>query len=61
MNGPELALNALGFFVFTGVFKAVIQPDEMQGRSDPRNARDQVQPPDNDTEPVNQIGFQNTP
>ena len=58
VNGPELPGHAL-----VGVVTALRRPerqvevDEVEGRADPCHRRDDVQPPEEDVQPVGEIGI----
>ena len=57
MHRPELAADALGPEVGTGGrLQVVVQPHEVEGRPDPRDARDHMQPAAEQVEPVEGVG-----
>jgi hypothetical protein len=47
----------LSFFHCGGVFEAVVQPDEVERGADPGDAGDQVQPAQDQAQPVYDVAF----
>ena len=61
MQGPEFATDAVFFqLIVFGRREAAVEKDEIEGRADPGDGDDHVQPAHQQVGPIEQVGFHGT-